>query len=89
MRESKLYNHHNYYDYYIFAVIPAPIVYFKVVAVKTLVVYLRIIIKYSVIFRDFFSSLIKMGKIIFFKEIWSIALGSKLFEFSFKRIQRW
>ena len=29
------------------AVIPAPIVYFKVVAVKTLVVYIRIVDKYS------------------------------------------
>lgn len=36
------------------AVIPAPIVYFKVVAVKTLVVNLRVGDKYSFILHGFF-----------------------------------
>ena len=54
--------------------------YFKVVAVKTLVVYLRALNKYSSILHGFFLSIIKMRKIIFPKGKRCIDLGSKPFE---------
>jgi len=43
------------------AVIPAPIVYFKVVAVKTLVVYLRVGNIYSSTFHGSFLAIIYLG----------------------------
>ena len=46
------------------AVIPAPIVYFKVVAVKTLVVYLRVMDKYSSKSYKVFLSSIRIGNFI-------------------------
>ena len=59
------------------AVIPAPIVYFKVVAVKTLVVNLRVPNKFSLVHQGSFPSNIMMGRILFPKGKRCIDPGSK------------